>query len=117
MTVISRFTPCLWFDGDAEKAARLYVSIFPNSNIPSVHQLPSGPAKGAALVEFELDGQRLATLDGGPMYKFTPAVSSIITCDSQDEIDHYWDSLLEGGKPERCGWLVDHRPVVAGVAG
>ena len=107
MPIAHRITPFLWFDGQAELAARLYVSLFPNSRILRVHPLPSGPGEGAAMVEFELDGHRFAALDGGPMYQFTPAVSFVITCGSQEEIDHYWNGLLEGGRPEQCGWLAD----------
>ena len=108
MPISSKITPFLWYDGDAEKAARLYVSLFPNSRILSVNQLGSGPAEGAALVEFELDGIRFTALDGGPMHKFSPAVSFVVSCESQDEIDRYWDGLLEGGGvEEQCGWLRD----------
>ena len=108
MPITNRITPFLWYDGDAEKAARLYVSLFPNSRILSVQPLPSGPAEGAVLVEFQLDGLRFTALDGGPMYKLTPAVSFVVACESQEEIDHYWGGLLEGGgQAEMCGWLVD----------
>ena len=108
MPITNRITPFLWYDGDAEKAARLYVSLFPNSKVLSVSPLCSGPAEAAALVEFELDGQRFTALDGGPMYQFSPAVSFAVACDSQEEIDHYWDGLLEGGGvEEQCGWLRD----------
>ena len=108
MPISSKITPFLWYDGDAEKAARLYVSLFPNSKILSVNPLDSGPAEGAALVEFELDGMRFTALDGGPMHKFSPAVSFVVSCESQDEIDRYWDGLLaDGGETEQCGWLRD----------
>ena len=108
MPITSRITPFLWYDGDAEKAARLYVSLFPNSRIISVNPLGPGSAEGAALVEFELDGQRFTALDGGPMFQFSPAVSFVVSCESQGEIDHYWDGLLEdGGVEEQCGWLRD----------
>ena len=108
MLIASRITPFLWFDSRAESAARLYVSLFPNSRILGVHPLPSGPAEGAALVKFELDGLRFTALDGGPMYKITPAISFTISCETQEEIDHYWNGLLEGGgKEEQCGWLED----------
>lgn len=107
MPITNRITPFLWYDGDAEKASRLYVSLFPNSRILSVQPLPGGPAEGAALVEFELEGLRFTALDGGPMYKLTPAVSFVIKCESQEEIDHYWDGLSEGGEQQQCGWLQD----------
>ena len=108
MPITNRITPFLWYDGDAERAARLYVSLFPNSRVLSVNPLGAGPAEGAALVEFELDGQRFTALDGGPMFQFSPAVSFSVSCESQEEIDHYWDGLLaDGGTEEQCGWLRD----------
>lgn len=108
MPITNKVTPFLWFDGQAEEAARRYVSLFPNSRFLGVNPLPSGPAEGAALVEFELEGLKFTALDGGPMYKLTPAVSFVVACESQDEIDHYWDGLLEdGGEAQQCGWLRD----------
>ena len=108
MPITNRITPFLWYDGRAEEAARLYVSLFPNSRVLSVNPLGAGPAEGAVLVEFELDGHRFTALDGGPMYRFSPAVSFMVSCESQEEIDHYWDGLLEGGGvEEQCGWLRD----------
>ena len=108
MPITNRITPFLWFDSRAESAARLYVSLFPNSRILGVHPLPSGPAEDAALVKFELDGLRFTALDGGPMYQITPAISFTISCETQEEIDHYWNGLLEGGGKEgQCGWLED----------
>ena len=108
MPITNRVTPFLWYDGDAERAARLYVSLFPNSRVLAVNPLESGPAEGASLVEFELDGLKFTALDGGPMYRFSPAVSFVISCESQEEIDHYWDGLLEGGgEAQQCGWLKD----------
>ena len=108
MPITNKITPFLWFDGQAEAAAQHYVSLFPNSRLLGVHPLPSGPAEGAALVEFELEGLKFTALDGGPMYKLTPAVSFVVSCESQNEIDHYWDGLLEdGGEAQQCGWLVD----------
>ncbi|MCY3784479.1 MAG: VOC family protein [Chloroflexi bacterium] len=107
MSASSKLSPFLWFDGRSEEAAEFYVSVFPNSRILSVSAISDGPAKGAALVEFELDGQKFGAVDGGPMYSFTPAVSFVVSCDSQEEIDYYWDRLSEGGEPGRCGWLED----------
>ena len=108
MPISSKVTPFLWFDGQAEAAARHYVSLFPNSRVLNVSPLPSGPAEGAALVEFELDGLKFTALDGGPMYQLTPAVSFYVSCESQSEIDHYWNGLVaDGGKEEMCGWLRD----------
>ena len=108
MPITNKITPFLWFDGQAEAAARHYVSLFPNSSLLGVHHLASGPGEGAALVEFELEGLKFTALDGGPMYKLTPAVSFVVSCESQDEIDHYWEGLLVGGgEAQQCGWLVD----------
>lgn len=107
MQASPKLSPFLWFDGRAEEAAEFYVSVFPNSRILSVAVISEGPAKGEALVEFELDGQKFGAVDGGPMFDFTPAVSFIVSCDSQEEIDYYWDRLSEGGDPGRCGWLED----------
>ena len=90
--------PCLWFDGNAKEAAMDYCSIFPNSGI-----LTENPMA----VAFELNGNRFMGLNGGPKYRFSPANSYVVTCDSQSEIDHYWEKLGEGGTYNRCGWLDD----------
>jgi predicted 3-demethylubiquinone-9 3-methyltransferase (glyoxalase superfamily) len=95
---IARITPFLWFDGQAEKAARFYCSVFQNSRIHTSSSMS---------VTFELDGQHFHALNGGPHYQFTPAVSFFIDCKDQQEVDYYWDKLVEGGSPSRCGWLVD----------
>lgn len=107
MASVSRIHPFLWFDGRAEAAARFYVSIFPNSRIVHIEQTGAGPAEGDAIVAFELDGQRFGAVDGGPMYRFTPAVSFVVECETQDEIDDYWVRLSDGGQTQPCGWLVD----------
>jgi len=102
--------PFLWFDTEAEPAAELYVSLFPNSKILSVQRYgPGGPGpEGSAMtVDFEIDGQRVTALNGGPVYKLSEAFSFVIDCDSQAEVDRYWDRLLEGGMPSQCGWLKD----------
>ena len=108
---MSKVTPFLWFDGDAEAAATLYVSLFPNSRITSVSRYSANtPGEPGAVmtVAFELDGAAWTALNGGPMYRFTEAVSFSISCDSQAEVDHYWDGLLAGGgEPGQCGWLKD----------
>ena len=109
---MSRITPCLWFDGQAEEAAALYTSLFPDSRIDSVNRAPAdtpGPSKGDVLtVEFTLDGQRFVALDGGPQFPFTEAVSFMIDCADQAEIDRYLDALTaDGGSPSQCGWLKD----------
>jgi two-component system sensor histidine kinase QseC len=110
MQLQKKITPFLWFDGKAEEAAKFYVSIFQNAKITdTLYYGDAGPGpKGAVLtVTFEIDGQEFVGLNGGPHYSFTPAVSFLIQCDSQDEIDYYWDKLLAGGKPMQCGWLSD----------
>lgn len=107
MSIPRRIHPFLWFDGQAEEAARFYVSIFENSRIVHVEKISTGPAEGGAIVEFELDGQRFGAVDGGPMYSFTPAVSFVVECETQEEIDYYWERLTAGGRTQPCGWLVD----------
>lgn len=105
-----RIAPFLWFDGQAEEAATLYTSIFPNSRIVSVSRCgDAGPGpKGSVLViAFELDGKRFNALNGGPQFRFTEAVSFVIDCASQEEVDHYWERLSDGGAPQQCGWLKD----------
>jgi predicted 3-demethylubiquinone-9 3-methyltransferase (glyoxalase superfamily) len=105
-TFAHKITPMLWFDGQAEEAAQLYVSIFPDSSVGSVSRQPDGTA---LVVEFTLAGHRFTALNGGPNYKFTPAISFFIDCDGQEEVDYYWNKLSEGGAPEaqQCGWLAD----------
>lgn len=107
MVTSPKLSPFLWFDGRAVEAAEFYASVFPNSRILSVAVISEGPAKGDALVEFELDGQKFGAVDGGPRFDFTPAVSFVVSCESQEEIDYYWDRLSENGEPGRCGWLED----------
>lgn len=105
-----RITPFLWFDGDAEEAADFYVSIFPNSRIVHVTHFPDNPrfeAGKVMIVEFELDRQRFIALNGGPQFKFTEAMSLAVDCDTQDDIDHYWHRLTDGGREVQCGWLKD----------
>jgi len=102
--------PCLWFDGQAEDAAKLYTSLFPNSRITGV--VPYGPdttgIEGTVmLVSFELDGQPYVALNGGPEFTFSEAVSFQIVVADQAELDHYWDGLTDGGEPGPCGWLKD----------
>lgn len=102
---------CLWFDGQAQEAAELYTSIFPNSRILSTIPYPEGapgPAGSAMLVTFEIDGLKVEALNGGPEFTFSEAVSIEVTVDTQEEIDRYWDALLaDGGQPSQCGWLKD----------
>lgn len=103
-------TPCLWFDGKAEEAMNFYRSIFPDTEVLEVRRYgASGPGpEGSVLsVSFRLQGQEFMGLNGGPHYSFTPAVSFFVTCDTQAEVDRFWEKLLEGGQPNRCGWLTD----------
>jgi predicted 3-demethylubiquinone-9 3-methyltransferase (glyoxalase superfamily) len=105
-----RITPFLWFDSNAEEAADFYVSTFPNSRklseLRNTGDAP-GPKGGVLTVSFELDGLRFTALNGGPAYQFTPAISFVVRCDTQQEIDDYWSKLTAGGKEIQCGWLVD----------
>jgi len=104
-------TPCLWFDTQAEEAAAFYVSVFKNSRILSTSYFGEGglrPADLALTVEFEIDGQPLTALNGGPEFSFNEAVSFQISCTGQAEVDYYWDTLTaDGGEPGQCGWLKD----------
>ena len=104
-------TPFLWFDNQAEQAAALYTSIFPNSRILEVSRYgDSGPGQpGQAMtVSFELNGQHVIALNGGPAYHFTEAFSFVVNCETQDEVDRYWDALLGGGgREDQCAWLKD----------
>ena len=105
-----RITPCLWFDTQAEEAARFYASIFKNSRITAItHYAEDMPMpKGTVLtVRFELDGQEFLAMNGGPMFPFTEAISLMVECKDQKEIDVYWSRLLEGGSQAQCGWLKD----------
>ena len=107
MADIQKITPFLWYDGQALEAARLYVSLFPDSRIESNAPLDAGPGEGAAIVTFVLSGQQFTAMDGGPVFQFSPAISFLVSCESQAEIDHYYDGLAEGGTREQCGWLKD----------
>jgi predicted 3-demethylubiquinone-9 3-methyltransferase (glyoxalase superfamily) len=105
-----RITTNLWFDTEAEEAADFYVSIFKNSRVVNVaHYTEAGPrpAGMVMVVEFELDGQRFVAINGGPEFKFDEAMSLQVNCETQDEIDYYWEQLTEGGEEGPCGWLKD----------
>lgn len=107
-----KITPCLWFDGDAEEAAGLYTSIFPNSRIDKVVRAaadtPSNRQGDVITVEFTLDGSPFVGLNGGPHFTFSEAVSFVIDCRDQAEVDRYWEALIAGGgEPSVCGWLKD----------
>ncbi len=106
-----RISPFLWFDSNAEAAADFYVSIFPNSrklgHMNSSINTPSTPAGAVLTVSFELDGVKFTAMNGGPGHKFNDAVSFVVRCETQQEIDHYWAKLTEGGSEVACGWLKD----------
>ncbi|RYG40824.1 VOC family protein, partial [bacterium] len=109
---MQKISPFLWFDTQAEEAARFYVGIFPDSQILSVVAYPTdAPGKKAGeimTVDFDLQGQRFTAINGGPHFKFDEAISFVVHCDSQEEVDRYWNALLEGGgQPSACGWLKD----------
>ena len=115
-SVRQRITPCLWFTDEAEEAARFYTGIFPNSRITKItrygtagHEVHGRPAGSVMVVTFELDGQTFTALNGGPYFKFNEAVSLQVNCDTQQEIDFYWEKLGAGGDPkaQQCGWLKD----------
>ncbi len=106
----SRITPFLWFDSNAEEAVEFYMSIFKNSRrvgeLRNTGDAP-GPKGGILTISFELDGLRFTALNGGPAYKFTEAISFVVRCDSQADVDYYWSKLSEGGAEIQCGWLKD----------
>jgi predicted 3-demethylubiquinone-9 3-methyltransferase (glyoxalase superfamily) len=109
---MTKITPCLWFDGQAEEAAKFYTAIFPNSSIDKVSRSPadnpSTPAGAVLTVDFTLDGAKFIGLNGGPDFHFTEAISFSIDCQDQAEVDRYWDALTAGGGEEsQCGWLKD----------
>jgi predicted 3-demethylubiquinone-9 3-methyltransferase (glyoxalase superfamily) len=116
MQVIQKITPCLWFDDQAEEAAKFYTAIFRNSKIMNVsrygeagREVHGKPAGTVMTVAFELDGQPFTALNGGPMFKFNEAISFQVMCDTQKEVDYYWVKLSEGGdeRAQQCGWLKD----------
>lgn len=110
MNSIPKITPFLWFDSSAEEAVTFYTSVFSNSKILAVSRYGEagpGPQGSVMTMEFELDGQRLVALNGGPHFKFTETISFVVHCETQEEVDHYWKSLTEGGQESQCGWLKD----------
>ncbi|MDB6026397.1 MAG: 3-demethylubiquinone-9 3-methyltransferase [Verrucomicrobiales bacterium] len=111
---MQKITSCLWFDGQAEEAAKFYTSVFKNSKMgrtthyDDAGAAASGQPKGTVMtVEFELNGQEFLGLNGGPIFKFTEAVSFVVNCENQEEVDYYWEKLSQGGKEVQCGWLQD----------
>ena len=107
---MSTISPCLWFDREAEDAARFYASVFPNSRIVDVqHYGSAGPREEGLvmIVDFELDGKRFLALNGGPDFTFSEAISFEVLCETQEDVDRYWSTLSEGGEEGPCGWLKD----------
>lgn len=108
---MQKITPHLWYAKEAEEAARFYASVFPDSRVDRVTAMPadtpSGPAGSVKVVEFTLFGQPFMAISAGPLDPFNHAVSFIVNCESQEEIDRYWNALLDGGSAEQCGWLKD----------
>jgi predicted 3-demethylubiquinone-9 3-methyltransferase (glyoxalase superfamily) len=107
---MQKITPFLWFDTQAVQAAQFYTSVFPNSRIRAIaHYGEAGPGPAGAVmtVDFELDGQQFVALNGGPQFTFDEAISFVVTCETQDEVDRYWSTLSEGGEEGPCGWLKD----------
>jgi predicted 3-demethylubiquinone-9 3-methyltransferase (glyoxalase superfamily) len=107
---MSKITPFLWFDDQAEEAVNLYTSIFKNSKIKEVSRYGEagpGPAGSVMVVNFELDGQEFTALNGGPVFKFNEAVSFVVNCETQEEVDDLWEKLTDGGEEVQCGWLKD----------
>jgi len=106
----AKILPCLWFDGNAEEAMRFYASVFRNVKfVDEMHYTEAGPGPAGSLlsVTVEIEGQRFVALNGGPQFKFTPAVSFLVNCDTQEEIDRLWAGLCESGTPIQCGWVTD----------
>ena len=104
------FVTCLWFDSEAEAAANFYTGIFTGSKLGDIHRYTEagpGPAGSVMLVEFELNGQKFSALNGGPQFTFNEAISIVVPCADQAEVDYYWTSLSDGGQEVACGWLKD----------
>ena len=111
---MQKISPFLWFDTQAEEAAKFYTSIFKNSKIGSMSRYDevgakaSGRASGSVMtVAFQLDGQDFTAINGGPVFPFTEAISFVVNCESQEEVDHHWNALTQGGQEVQCGWLID----------
>ena len=107
---MQKITTFLWFDGKAEEAMRFYVSIFKNSKVGAITRYGDagpGPKGTVMVVTFQLDGQEFIALNGGPQFTFSPAISLVVNCETQEEVDAFWDKLSEGGEKQQCGWLKD----------
>jgi predicted 3-demethylubiquinone-9 3-methyltransferase (glyoxalase superfamily) len=116
MPSIQKIAPCLWFDSQAEEATEFYIAIFQNSRIGTIsrygeagHEIHGRPPGSVMTVAFELDGQSFTALNGGPVFKFNEAISFQVNCETQEEVDHFWEKLSAGGDPkaQQCGWLKD----------
>lgn len=115
MASIQKITPCLWFDNNCEDAMKYYTVLFPNSKISTIKRYPEGVTEGPMAGMggkvltgiFELNGQRFMALDGGPMFKFNESISFVVDCETQEEIDHYWEKLSAVPESEQCGWCKD----------
>lgn len=107
---MQKILPCLWYDNQAEEAARFYTSIFKHSKIENISYTGdkgSGIKDSVLTVTFQINGQEVMALNGGPTFKFTPAISFFVSCEDQEEVDYYWEKLSEGGEKGQCGWLTD----------
>jgi predicted 3-demethylubiquinone-9 3-methyltransferase (glyoxalase superfamily) len=110
MQIEQKISPALWFDNNAEEAANFYISIFQNSKINKVllyGKVGPGPEGTVMTISFELDGEGFTAINGGPHFTFSPAISFVVKCETQDEVDYYWEKLSSGGRPDQCGWLTD----------
>jgi predicted 3-demethylubiquinone-9 3-methyltransferase (glyoxalase superfamily) len=110
MKDMQKITPFLWFDGKAEEAANFYVSLFKNSKLGKISRYGDagpGPKGTVMVVAFQIEGQEFIALNGGPQFKFTPAISFVVDCETQEEVDALWEKLSAGGRKDRCGWLQD----------
>lgn len=109
-TTVQLITPFLWFDKQAEDAVNFYISVFPNSSVVKItryEEAGPGPAGEVMVISFQLGGQEFAALNGGPQFKFTEAISFVVNCETQEEVDEYWEKLSAGGEKGQCGWLKD----------
>src|SRR5262249_4166897 len=107
---MQKITPFLWFDGNAEEAVNFYTSIFKNSKIISISRYSDagpGPKGSVMTATFQLEGQEFVALNGGPIYQLTPAISFVVNCETQEEVDYYWEKLTQGGAEVQCGWIKD----------